>query len=60
MSSPGTRFNGQAELVTVRENMVYKLREQLSFKEGAAFPVNYATAQAGLVVMEASSRASES
>jgi NADPH:quinone reductase-like Zn-dependent oxidoreductase len=47
----GTRFNGQAELVTVRENMVYDLPEQLSFQEGAAFPVNYATAQAGLVVM---------
>lgn len=47
----GTRFNGQAELVTVRENVVYKLPERLSFEEGAAFPVNYATAQAGLVVM---------
>src|SRR5919109_2641344 len=47
----GTRFNGQAELVTVRENMVYSLPERLSFEEGAAFPVNYATAQAGLVVM---------
>jgi NADPH:quinone reductase-like Zn-dependent oxidoreductase len=47
----GTRFNGQAELVTVRENMVYELPAQLSFEEGAAFPVNYATAQAGLVVM---------
>src|SRR3954467_875980 len=47
----GTRFNGQAELVTVRENMVYELPERLSFEEGAAFPVNYATAQAGLVVM---------
>src|SRR6185312_14415177 len=47
----GTRFNGQAELVTVRENMVYKLPDRLSFEEGAAFPVNYATAQAGLVVM---------
>src|SRR6516162_4289669 len=47
----GTRFNGQAELVTVRESMVYKLPEELSFEEGAAFPVNYATAQAGLVVM---------
>jgi NADPH:quinone reductase-like Zn-dependent oxidoreductase len=47
----GTRFNGQAELVTVRENMVYEFPEQLSFEEGAAFPVNYATAQAGLVVM---------
>jgi NADPH:quinone reductase-like Zn-dependent oxidoreductase len=47
----GTRFNGQAELVTVAENMVYALPQQLSFEEGAAFPVNYATAQAGLVVM---------
>jgi NADPH:quinone reductase-like Zn-dependent oxidoreductase len=47
----GTRFNGQAELVTVRENMVYELPKELSFEEGAAFPVNYATAQAGLVVM---------
>src|SRR4051794_10854520 len=47
----GTRFHGQAELVTVRENMVYELPEWLSFEQGAAFPVNYATAQAGLVVM---------
>jgi NADPH:quinone reductase-like Zn-dependent oxidoreductase len=47
----GTRFNGQAELVTVPENMVYKLPDRLSFEQGAAFPVNYATAQAGLVVM---------
>jgi NADPH:quinone reductase-like Zn-dependent oxidoreductase len=47
----GTRFNGHAELVTVRENMVYPLPERFSFEEGAAFPVNYATAQAGLVLM---------
>ena len=47
----GPRFNGQAEPVTVRENMVYKLPEELSFEEGAALPVNHATAQAGLVVM---------
>ena len=38
-------------LVTVPEKMVYALPDQLSFAEGAAFPVNYATAQAGLVVM---------
>src|SRR3979409_2295620 len=33
----GTGFNGQAELVTVRENMVYALPTHLSFEEGAAF-----------------------
>jgi NADPH:quinone reductase-like Zn-dependent oxidoreductase len=47
----GSRFNGQAELVTVRENMVFALPKKLSFEEGASFPVNYATAQAGLVTM---------
>jgi NADPH:quinone reductase-like Zn-dependent oxidoreductase len=47
----GTRFNGQAELVTVRSDMAYPLPSKLSFEEGAAFPVNYATAQAGLVIM---------
>jgi NADPH:quinone reductase-like Zn-dependent oxidoreductase len=47
----GTRFNGYAELVTVRADMAYPLPKKLSFEEGAAFPVNYATAQAGLVVM---------
>jgi NADPH:quinone reductase-like Zn-dependent oxidoreductase len=47
----GTRFNGQAEPVTVPDSMVYELPAQLSFEEGAAFPVNCATAQAGLVVM---------
>jgi NADPH:quinone reductase-like Zn-dependent oxidoreductase len=47
----GTRFGGQAELATASASMVYALPERLSFEEGAAFPVNYATAQAGLVVM---------
>lgn len=47
----GSRFNGQAELVTVPHGMVYKLPDHVSFEEGAAFPVNYATAYAGLVVM---------
>ena len=38
----GTRFGGQAELVTVSEDTVWPLPENLSFEEGAAFPVNYA------------------
>jgi NADPH:quinone reductase-like Zn-dependent oxidoreductase len=47
----GTRFGGYAELVTVRADMAFPLPKRLSFEEGAAFPVNYATAQAGLVTM---------
>jgi NADPH:quinone reductase-like Zn-dependent oxidoreductase len=47
----GTRFNGQAELVTVPADQAYPLPKKLSFEQGAAFPVNYATAQAGLVLM---------
>ncbi len=47
----GSRFGGQAELVTVRENDVLALPEALSFEEGAAFPVNYATAYAALILM---------
>jgi NADPH:quinone reductase-like Zn-dependent oxidoreductase len=47
----GTRFGGHAELVTVDAGQAYPLPEALSFEQGAAFPVNYATAYAGLVVM---------
>jgi NADPH:quinone reductase-like Zn-dependent oxidoreductase len=47
----GTRFGGQAELVTVDADQVQPLPERLSFEQGAAFPVNYATAHAALVVM---------
>jgi len=47
----GTRFNGQAELVTVPADQVFPLPKKLSFEEGAAFPVNYATAYAALVIM---------
>jgi NADPH:quinone reductase-like Zn-dependent oxidoreductase len=47
----GTRFNGQAELVTVAADQALALPKKLSFEEGAAFPVNYATAYAALVVM---------
>jgi NADPH:quinone reductase-like Zn-dependent oxidoreductase len=46
-----TRFNGQAELAVVDEQNVFRLPEGVSFEEGAAFPVNYATAYAGLRVM---------
>ena len=47
----GTRFGGQAELVTVPEAQALPLPERLSFEQGAAFPVNYGTAYAALVLM---------
>jgi NADPH:quinone reductase-like Zn-dependent oxidoreductase len=47
----GTRFNGQAELLTVPADQALPLPKKLSFEEGAAFPVNYGTAYAALVVM---------
>ncbi len=47
----GTRFNGQAELVTVAAEQVLPLPERLSFEQGAAFPVNYGTAYAALIIM---------
>jgi NADPH:quinone reductase-like Zn-dependent oxidoreductase len=47
----GTRFGGHAELVTVRERDLLPLPERLSFEQGAAVPVNYVTAYAGLVIM---------
>jgi NADPH:quinone reductase-like Zn-dependent oxidoreductase len=47
----GTRFGGQAELVTVPADQVLPLPERLSFEQGAAFPVNYGTAFAALVIM---------
>ena len=45
----GTRFGGYAELVVPPANGVLPLPEGWSFEEGAAFPVNYATAYAGLI-----------
>jgi NADPH:quinone reductase-like Zn-dependent oxidoreductase len=46
-----TRFGGQAELATVRGEQVLSLPDRISFEQGAAFPVNYATAYAALVIM---------
>jgi NADPH:quinone reductase-like Zn-dependent oxidoreductase len=47
----GTRFGGQAELVSVDAGQVLPLPDRLSFEQGAAFPVNYGTAYAALVLM---------
>ncbi len=47
----GTRFGGHAELVTVPADQALSLPERLSFEQGAAFPVNYGTAYAALVLM---------
>jgi NADPH:quinone reductase-like Zn-dependent oxidoreductase len=47
----GTRFGGQAELVAVPEVQVVPLPDRLSFEQGAAFPVNYGTAYAALMLM---------
>jgi NADPH:quinone reductase-like Zn-dependent oxidoreductase len=47
----GTRFGGQASMVTVPEDQAIPLEDSLSFEQGAAFPVNYATAYAALVIM---------
>jgi NADPH:quinone reductase-like Zn-dependent oxidoreductase len=47
----GTRFGGHAELVTVPTEQTIRLPKRFSFEQGAAFPVNYATAYAGLVIM---------
>jgi NADPH:quinone reductase-like Zn-dependent oxidoreductase len=45
----GCRFGGYAEFVAPREPDVFPLPDEWSFEEGAAFPVVYATAYAGLV-----------
>jgi NADPH:quinone reductase-like Zn-dependent oxidoreductase len=47
----GTRFGGYSELVTVPTAQVLALPDGLSFEQGAAFPVNYATAWAALMIM---------
>ncbi len=45
----GTRFGGYSERVVVGARDVVPLDDRLSFEQGAAIPVNYATAWAGLV-----------
>jgi NADPH:quinone reductase-like Zn-dependent oxidoreductase len=47
----GTRFGGYAELVSVSTDQVLPLPDELSFEQGTALPVNYATAYAALVIM---------
>jgi NADPH:quinone reductase-like Zn-dependent oxidoreductase len=47
----GTRFGGQSELVSVPADQVLPLPDRLSFEQGAAFPVNYGTAYAALIIM---------
>ena len=47
----GTRFGGYAELVSAPVGQVLPLPDELSFEQGAAFPVNYGTAYAALVIM---------
>jgi NADPH:quinone reductase-like Zn-dependent oxidoreductase len=45
----GTRFGGYASRVVVGEDDVVPLPDALSFEQGAAIPVNYSTAWAGLI-----------
>ncbi len=45
----GTRFGGYASQVVVPTAAVVPLADRLSFEQGAAIPVNYATAWAGLL-----------
>jgi NADPH:quinone reductase-like Zn-dependent oxidoreductase len=45
----GCRFGGYAELVVTPENALVPLPDDWSYEEGAALPVHYATAYAGLV-----------
>jgi NADPH:quinone reductase-like Zn-dependent oxidoreductase len=46
----GTRFGGYAELVSVDQGQVMALPDSMTFEQGAAIVVNYATAYACLVM----------
>lgn len=46
-----TRFGGQAEQVTIKQNQAHEKPGRLSFEEAAALPVNYLTAWILIVVM---------
>src|SRR5271155_2467903 len=45
----GTRFGGYASQVVVSASGVVALADEFTFEQGAAIPVNYATAWAGLI-----------
>jgi NADPH:quinone reductase-like Zn-dependent oxidoreductase len=45
----GTRFGGYVEQIVVKAADVVPLPDELTFEQGAAIPVNYATAWAGLI-----------
>src|SRR3954453_8266420 len=47
----GTRFGGQAELVTVPAEQALPFPDDWSFEQATAVPVNYATAYVALVTM---------
>lgn len=45
----GCRFGGYSEMLTTSADNIVPLPDDWSYEEGAAFPVNYMTAYAGLV-----------
>jgi len=47
----GSKFGGHAELVSVNADDLLPLPSFFSYEQGAAVPVNYATAYAGIVMM---------
>jgi len=47
----GVRFGGHAEMASVPAEQVLPLPDRLSFEQGAAVPVNYATAYCALFIM---------